>query len=543
MSKIKFEKVFEKDGVKYSGARIQINPFGNKRTISEEEYRSIASDEKISCKKLDQNNLICVIRIDRNKKEVKEEPVKEESHTEKKKESSPSTIEKVVGEIVSDEEIPKKGNVVESDMKNLQDYEDTIEILNPGSELAKFGPAKKTMNPNKVETWLSNEQVSDLMHQVNVAIQPESIDQSRNINLTTAVILYLAQAIRPELLYALCATREDMVTVNSVCKFLVPAVIFTDRDSDRPMLAIADKTEMYKIIITIFSFFRRLEKTGTYRCVNDIYTFLEDFMKLNFEFNGTRIHPDYFIKIEEKVPFDFILPGLGMPEKYTPTKSVLNKIKTELSKISGGVKIEVVANGDLAYATFFYKDHMNHYFIDPNIVIGNGYNMFCNTPIPNDSIMVNFKHKDILKKAIADPQYILTTDEILICQRDMFLNPNIYYRIDMFDVTRFFGKLSEEDFNRLGKKLSAISTINFALFHLPDDPRLRIKTFTSVDEFTLVSDNKTHSPLLDRHETASQIVYGLELKVNEDEIDMIYPDPNGSGQLLVQKFTINYGVM
>ena len=543
MTKIKFEKVFEKDGVKYSGARIQINPFGNKRTISEEEYRSVATDEKISYKKLDQNNLICVIRIDRNKKEVKEEPVKEESHTEKKKESSSSTIEKVVGEIVSDEEIPKKGNMVESDMKNLQDYEDTIEILNPGSELAKFGPAKKTMNPNKVETWLSNEQVSDLMHQVNVAIQPESIDQSRNINLTTAVILYLAQAIRPELLYALCATREDMVTVNSVCKFLVPAVIFTDRDSDRPMLAIADKTEMYKIIITIFSFFRRLEKTGTYRCVNDIYTFLEDFMKLNFDFNGTRIHPDYSIKIEEKVPFDFILPGLGVPEKYTPTKSVLNKIKTELSKISGGVKIEVVANGDLAYATFFYKDHMNHYFIDPNIVIGNGYNMFCNTPIPGDSILVNFKHKDILKKAIADPQYILTTDEILVCQRDMFMNPNIYYRIDMFDVAKFFGKLSGEDFNRLGKKLSAISTINFALFYLPDDPRLRIKTFTSVDEFTLVSDNKTHSPLLDRHETASQIVYGLELKINEDEIDMIYPDPEGSGQLLVQKFTINYGVM
>ena len=543
MTKIKFEKVFEKDGVKYSGARIQINPFGNNRTISEEEYRSIVTDEKISYKKLDQNNLICVIRIDRNKKEVKEEPVKEESHTEKKKESSSSTIEKVVGEIVSDEEIPKKRNVVESDMKNLQDYEDTIEILNPGSELAKFGPAKKTMNPNKVETWLSNEQISDLMHQVNVSIQPESIDQSRNINLTTAVILYLAQAIRPELLYALCATREDMVTVNSVCKFLVPAVIFTDRDSDRPMLAIADKTEMYKIIITIFSFFRRLEKTGTYRCVNDIYTFLEDFMKLNFEFNGTRIHPDYSIKIEEKVPFDFILLGLGVPEKYTPTKSVLNKIKTELSKISGGIKIEVVANGDLAYATFFYKDHMNHYFIDPNIVIGNGYNMFCNTPIPNDSILVNFKHKDILKKAIADPQYILTTDEILICQRDMFMNPNIYYRVDMFDVTKFFGKLSGEDFNILGKKLSAISTINFAQFHLPDDPRLRIKTFTNVDEFTLVSDNKTHSPLLDRHETASQIVYGLELKINEDEIDMIYPDPDGSGQLLVQKFTINYGVM
>ena len=186
---------------------------------------------------------------------------------------------------------------------------------------------------------------------------------------------------------------------------------------------------------------------------------------------------------------------------------------------------------------------MNHYFIDPNIVIGNGYNMFCNTPIPNDSILVNFKHKDILKKVIADPQYILTTDEILVCQRDMFMNPNIYYRIDMFDVAKFFGKLSGEDFNRLGKKLSAISTINFVQFHLPDDPRLRIKTFTNVDEFTLVSDNKTHSPLLDRHETASQIVYGLELKINEDEIDMIYPDPDGSGQLLVQKFTINYGVM
>ena len=76
---------------------------------------------------------------------------------------------------------------------------------------------------------------------------------------------------------------------------------------------------------------------------------------------------------------------------------------------------------------------------------------------------------------------------------------------------------------------------------LPHDPRLRINTFKSIDEFTLVSDEKTFSPLVDRGATASQIVHGMELKVDKDDVYLYCPNPN-NGQLFECTFEINYGI-
>lgn len=549
MSKIIYEKCLTKGDENYFGIRIMINPLGEKTKISDKEYSDIIS-EGINYKVIDPNNIICVFRVNGEfimKNTDDKSKTKESSSTKVPTQQNPQStkIEKVEAEIVDKKDIPGYQKIF-SNEKTRDDYEDAVEILDPSIELMRFGPKNmkyKTVS-GQPDTYLTNEQVSDLMHRVYIAVQPENVEQNRNINLVTAVILYISQSIKPELLFALCSTKEDMITVNSIDRFLTGFTIFTRYDCNRPMLAIADKTELFKIIVTVFSFFKEVERGGKFMCCTDIYAYLEDWMKLNFERNGTRIIPDYSIRIEEKpkIPFDFIIPGIGMPERRTPSKSTVNKIKTELSKISGGMKLEVVPTGDLCYATFFFKDHTNSYYIDPNVVIGNGFNIFCNMPIPGESILVNFKHKDIIKKAIDDPSYILSTDEIMRCQKDMFMNTAIYYRIDMSDSAKFIGKLSKEDFNKLGKKLSAVATMNYAQYGLPADPRLRINTFTSVDEFTLVSDTKTFSPLVDKHMTASQIVHGMELKIDHDDIYVYCPDPI-SGQLMTQEFTINYGVM
>ena len=445
--------------------------------------------------------------------------------------------EKVNGDIIGPND-PEYQKIIRATMKDMDDFEDCSEILDPSSELKKFGP--KTEEANGPVTLLTNDQVSDLFHRVNTAVYPKDIERSRCINLVAAVLLYISQSIKPELLFQLCRNTDDMVTVNSICKFFSGFIVFTKYDSDRPMVAIADKEEVFKIISETYSFFREIERNTSFKCCNDIYGFLETWMKDNFSKNGIRVDiNDGKYRISMITPFEPIIPGISAPDKHTPTKSTINKIKTELSKISGGVKCEAVANGDLVYVSFFIDGLRNNFYIDPGVLIGNGYNMFCN--IPGDTILVNFKHKDIIKKTIFNPSYILTIEEIKEVQKDMFMNESIYYRIDMSNMPSISIKLSDDELATFGKKLSAICTINFAQFGLPYDPRLRIKSFTNLNNFTLVSDKFTYSALIDRRQTASQIVHGLELKVKGNEVYLSCPTPNG--ELFTCTFEINYGIM
>ena len=466
----------------------------------------------------------------------KVEPIPEPPVVEQNNENDEPVFEKVTGEVVTPDQIPGYKEVFEKTMSFLSAKNDITSLMDPETE-----PNPNDYTGMKSRTVLENGQVSDLIHRVNVAVHPETEDQSRNINFVTLVILYGTKSIDPELLFAVCRNESDMITVNSINRFFTGISVFSQYACDRPIIGIADKDEMFSIISTVYSFFKEVERTTDFICEVDIYTILEDLMQRNIKHNGKRIEQDKTPKLEEVEPINIILPEIGSPEIHTPTKQVLKEIKTELSKISGGVKCEVVPNGDLVYATLFMKKQMQSYYIDPNVIIGNGYNMFCNAPVPNQTIFVNFKHKDIIKKAIENPAYVPSTEEIMRVQNDMFLNQSIYYRIDMSNMSKISSKLSEEDMSLLGKKLSAISTIDFGGLDLPEDPRLRIKTFTDINNFTLVSDAKTYSPMLDRKLTASQIVFGLEIKVDHDDLYLYYPGKDN--RLREIQFVINYGVM
>ena len=143
----------------------------------------------------------------------KVEPVPEPPVVEQNKNDEP-VFEKVTGEVVTPDQIPGYKEVFEKTMSFLSAKNDITSLMDPETE-----PNPNDYTGMKSRTVLENSQVSDLIHRVNVAVHPETEDQSRNINFVTLVILYGTKSIDPELLFAVCRNESDMITVNSINRF------------------------------------------------------------------------------------------------------------------------------------------------------------------------------------------------------------------------------------------------------------------------------------------------------------------------------------
>lgn len=158
--------------------------------------------------------------------------------------------------------------------------------------------------------------------------------------------------------------------------------------------------------------------------------------------------------------------------------------------------------------------------IDPGLCIGNGYNVVGNipgnTPGTLDTIMVHYTEDTILNKIFNNPMYVLSPDEIARCMSHMFLNQNIYQWIDMSNMKGRLEKLTKDEFKKLGKKFSfIINSVNDE-----DKARLRVNYWRSIDEFSLISDNKCKSPFPGN---TCEIINGLEVNVKNDTIGVTLP--------------------
>lgn len=173
------------------------------------------------------------------------------------------------------------------------------------------------------------------------------------------------------------------------------------------------------------------------------------------------------------------------------------------------------------------------YKIDPGCVMGKGYCILANTP-SNRPVWVSVECDDIVQNIIDDPLYILSPEEIQVSQSVFFTNERIYDVIDMTGMSDYCMKISSEEYNKLGKKLSYIINIDKILVdnHLP---RLRFSRFKSIDSFELVSDNKCLSPLYGI--TSNVILSGLSISVNGDNIEVTIGD--NKSQYVIE----NYGTM
>lgn len=185
-----------------------------------------------------------------------------------------------------------------------------------------------------------------------------------------------------------------------------------------------------------------------------------------------------------------------------------------------------------------YMENSSIRTFDPNIVIGNGYNILATIKFENDgkaeydNVLVNIDTDfEIASKVMVDGSYVLTKEEHQIALSRMFQNTNIYYYLDMSGMYDHIVKLSSNDYMKLGKKLTAIvSAMNDGLIQ---PTRIRFESFTDVNHFKLIADDKVKIPMLNHN--CPNIQYS-EIAIVEDTVHVY----NAISKETVCSFNIEY---
>lgn len=160
--------------------------------------------------------------------------------------------------------------------------------------------------------------------------------------------------------------------------------------------------------------------------------------------------------------------------------------------------------------------------IDPGLVMGKG-RLYVLANFSNDICFVDTEHHDIITKILGNNFYQLTPDEYQVVVDDLFRNTEHYQYYDLSN-TSFLNKLSSEEFQKLGKKLTfvtaklALERTNDAMPHPEIQPRLRLTNWKSIDNFDLISDERVISPLHSSHQTFGVVELGLKVEVRKDDV-------------------------
>ena len=160
--------------------------------------------------------------------------------------------------------------------------------------------------------------------------------------------------------------------------------------------------------------------------------------------------------------------------------------------------------------------------IDPGLVMGKG-RLYVLANFSNDICFVDTEHHDIITKILNNNFYQLTPDEYQVVVDGLFRNTEHYQYYDLSN-TSFLGKLSSEEFQKLGKKLTFVSAklalerTNDAVPRPEIQPRLRLTNWKSVDNFDLISDERVISPLHNSQQTFGVVELGLKVEVRKDDV-------------------------
>lgn len=172
-----------------------------------------------------------------------------------------------------------------------------------------------------------------------------------------------------------------------------------------------------------------------------------------------------------------------------------------------------------------------HYMVDPNVLLGNGYNIsgWMNKPDGTRcGVYVSSKHTDIVKKIIdGKNNYTLTQPEVQRVLADQFTDQIIYYYLDPKGLSDKVKKLNTTELKKLEQKLSVVVKHDFSKFPAS---RLRILSWNSMDDFVLISDEKVRAPLSDYNpkNTWGFINKGLTITVKDDQFTVKYGDNSGT---------------
>lgn len=229
------------------------------------------------------------------------------------------------------------------------------------------------------------------------------------------------------------------------------------------------------------------------------------------------IHPIFFTKNDENETLEEKF------EKYSSdlTEKDIEKLKV-FDLLLENKKFRFTKDKDLIYL-YITRDlgFEECYVVDPGIVMGKG-DICVLANIENDTIFVPVSEVDIVKGVLGSKFYVLTPEQTQKVESHYFRNSSIYSYVDMSH-TEFLKNISNEDFQKLGKKLSFIinklRSQNVAVI-----PRFRFNMWNSVDDFMIISDPTVKSPLAESAITSPVIVEGLMFIVEGDKVTQKYRD-------------------
>ena len=211
------------------------------------------------------------------------------------------------------------------------------------------------------------------------------------------------------------------------------------------------------------------------------------------------------------------------------TSSVLSEsVRKQVLKAFGDLlsnrtyELESIGNGNIIQLSF--PDRQQAYWIDPSIIIGDGFNLYWQADSP---IMINIsRNRDIIKKILDDPTYALTPEEynrVRVCQ---FKNDGLYDCLDMSGMSKNINNMNADTMFKFEEKLNKIFGINpqTGAFANPVFQgygklfRFRFSKFKSIDDFTLVSDEKVKSPV----QGVNDILIGMTVLVYKNNYIVKY---------------------
>lgn len=197
----------------------------------------------------------------------------------------------------------------------------------------------------------------------------------------------------------------------------------------------------------------------------------------------------------------FVYVNAAAAETSVLPESVAKAVKKAFGNLLDNrvYTLESISGGNIIQLNF--PDRQQAYWIDPSIIIGDGFNLYWQADAP---IMINIaKNRDIIQKILDNPAYVLTPEEYNSVRAGQFKNDGLYDCLDMSGMSKNINNMNADTMFKFEEKLNKIFGINpqTGVFANPVFQgygklfRFRFSKFKNIDDFTLVSDEKVKSPV------------------------------------------------
>lgn len=433
-------------------------------------------------------------RAEEKEKEMKAAVKKEEERDKILKERAAAKVVKPVE--------PKKEEAKEEEPQVLKDFdkENTPVVITSGVN-------GETIFRNEYDPSIYAISTDELFNLIDNAVMEVRSTRVNLIGVITGVLFFTCEDIvSSEVLNQFAIGDRNIATpvmevANTVSKYFNGLIMSTNY-SAYEINEVIDPVELYNIILYLKKWLESRNHQS-----DPLIDEVEDEAR---DLKETAIKAGTVKDVDIIRPFHINNSRLDINNDMS--KITLAQIKTLEDQFKGmldNLNYQFNKVGDLFELVIFDNYYGPRSFtIDPDLIMGNGYNIMLSTP--TSYTPVNVTHKNIISRALNTPGYILMENEYKETLKDIFANTNIYNFIDMSMGREVFKGISKSDYQKL----------NDILTQIIGDPdlggiRLRFREWKSVKAFILVSDNKCKTPLPDLN---TIIKPGLKIVVTDKAI-------------------------